>query len=91
MTMILHLPDLPLRKRSAMKRKIRRLGVTPSLYVRQLIEDDLALDQKARTTSLAELAAPIRNALGSLSEDDLDGLVDAARGKRERKTGKRGG
>jgi hypothetical protein len=74
-TMNLHVENLPSRKFSALRRKAQGLGLTPGGYVRQLIEQDLALDQKTQNTSLAELAAPFRKALKDVSEDDLDRLV----------------
>jgi len=36
-------------------------------YLHQLIESDLAMSDKARTTSLDELAAPFREALAGVS------------------------
>lgn len=74
--------DLPRRKLSALKRKAERMGLTPETYVKQLIEDDLSLDRKARNTPLDELAAPFRTGLAGIAEDELDRMVDAARGRR---------
>jgi hypothetical protein len=62
--------QLPLRQLAAVKRRARELGVTPLDYVRQLIEEDVALSAKARATPLHELAAPFREAFTGVSEED---------------------
>jgi hypothetical protein len=41
----LRISDLPRRQASALKRKAQRMGLSAGDYVKQLIEDDLALDQ----------------------------------------------
>jgi hypothetical protein len=51
--------------------KAKRLGMTPERYVRKLVKEDLALDRKARTTTLSELIGPGR--------DVDDAVVRAAR------------
>jgi hypothetical protein len=82
--------DLPAQQLSALKRKARRMGLTPAMYIKRLIEDDLVLDRKAKTTSLDELAAPFRKALKGMSEHQLDRVVDAARTKHAVRSTKRG-
>jgi hypothetical protein len=82
---ILQLKNLPSRKFSALKRKAERLGISPETYVKQLIQTDLALDHKAQTSSFDELAAPFRKAFKGVSEDELDRIVNAARGPRHSK------
>ena len=69
------------RQLSALRRKARRMGLTPQGYVKQLIEQDLALDRKAQGSSLDELAGPFREALQGLSDEELDRAVDAARSR----------
>ncbi|HET6248889.1 MAG TPA: hypothetical protein VFE47_14425 [Tepidisphaeraceae bacterium] len=66
-------------------RKARDLGVSPERYIRDLVQEDLALDRKARTTSLAELMGPGRE----VDEDELDQLVEAARLRHHRRIAKR--
>jgi len=78
---LLRAEDVPPKQLSALKRKARRMGLTLAMYVKQLIEDDLALDEKAKSASLAELAAPFRTALKGVAEHELDRLVDRARSK----------
>ena len=55
--------------------------MTPQRYVRQLIDEDLALDQKARATTFAELMGPGRD----VDERELDRLVDEARTRHHRR------
>jgi hypothetical protein len=83
-TTTLRTGKLPVRKVSAVRRRAQALGLTPEEYLRQLIENDLAVSAKARTTSLDELAAPFREALGGLSGQELDRRVKAARSARAR-------
>jgi len=52
----LRIRDLPKRPAPALERKARRMRLSAGEYAKQLIEDDLALDGKAQTTSLEELA-----------------------------------
>jgi hypothetical protein len=72
---VLRISNLPARHASAMKRKTQRLGLTVGDYIKELIEDDLALDHKAQTTPLDELAKPFRKALKGLSETEIDQIV----------------
>lgn len=74
MTIKLKLDNVPATKVSALKRKASRLGLSPENYIKQLIDDDLALDREASSRPFAELAAPFRKALGGLSERALDRL-----------------
>ena len=78
-TMSLHTGKLPARTASAVRRRAQELGLTPREYLRQLIDEDLAVSEKARVTSLDELAAPFREALAGLSGGELDRRVKAAR------------
>jgi len=80
----LRISHLPKRQASALKRKAQRLGLTAVDYVKQLIEDDLALDKKAQATPLEELAAPFRKALRGTSEEDIAQIVAKARARRRR-------
>jgi len=78
----LRIGDLSKRQASALKRKAERMGLSAVDYVKQLIEDDLALDQKARSLSLEELAAPFRKALKGASEEQIAEIVAKARSRR---------
>ena len=76
--------DLPKRQASALKRKAERMGLSPLDYLKQLIEDDLALDEQAQNTSLQELAAPFRKALKGASDEEIARIVAKARSPRRR-------
>ena len=67
---------------SKLASKAKRLGMTPQRYVRELVEKDLALDRKARATTLAELVGPGRD----VDEAELDRLVEAARTRHHRRS-----
>jgi hypothetical protein len=82
---VLQPPRLGKRKMAELTSKARSLGMTPHRYVRMLIEQDLALDRKARTTSFAELMGPGRE----VDEKELDRLVDEARTRHHQRTSKR--
>lgn len=75
----LRIGKLSPRQVSALKRKAERMGISPGDYVRQLIEEDFALDAKAQTSPLSELAAPFRKALRGASEEEISGIVNKAR------------
>lgn len=80
----LRISDLPKRQASALKRKAQRMGISVDEYVKQLIEDDLALDQKALSTPFDELAAPFRKAFKGASEREISDIVAKARSHRRR-------
>ena len=81
-TATLRIGKLPAARLSAVKRRAQDLGLTQAEYLRQLIEDDLAISAKAKSTSLDELAAPFQEALAGVSEKELDRRVKAARARR---------
>lgn len=78
----LRISDLSKQQASALKRRAERMGVSPGDYVKQLIEEDLALDRKAMSTSLEELAAPFHKALKGASEQEMAEIVANARSRR---------
>jgi hypothetical protein len=63
----------------------RRLGMTSEQYVKQLVEDDLAISRKARTTTFEQLLGPGRD----VDEAELDRLVEAARNRHYQEKSKR--
>ena len=77
----LRLKGLGQQKLNALTAKAKRLGMTPERYVRQLVEEDLAMDVEAREKSFAELMAPVREDFrkSGMSEAELDEIVDRAR------------
>jgi hypothetical protein len=70
---------------SALTNKAKRLGMTPERYVKELVQEDLELDRKARTTTLKELMGPGRD----VDEAELDKLVDVARTHHHRRTARK--
>jgi hypothetical protein len=88
-TMTFHITDLPQKRASAIKRRAQQLGVTKNSYVRQLIEEDLELERKARTMTFAEIAAPFQEAFAGVSDEELDRLVDEARTRHYQRIAKR--
>jgi hypothetical protein len=80
-TSTLQVPKLGRQKMAELASKAQSLGLTPERYVQKLIEQDLALDRKARRTTFAELMGPGRE----VDEAELDRLVDQARTRHHRK------
>ncbi len=78
----LRVRNLPKKKLSMLRREAEREGLTPEEYVLDLIEERLAITERARTASWSELTKPFREALGHLSESQIDAFVDRARGPR---------
>ena len=78
-TMTVHLNDLPKTRVTAIKRRAKELGVSPSTYVRKLIDDAIEYDDIVRHSTIAELSAPLGEALAGVPEEELDRRVDAAR------------
>jgi hypothetical protein len=60
------------------------MGLSADEYVKQLIENDLALDRRARTARLPELAAPFRKALKGADEKQIAQIVAKARARDRR-------
>jgi len=71
--------ELPRAQATAFRRKAKRLGLTAEDYLKQLIQDDLALDLAAERTSLDELAAPFRKALAGVTDAEIDSIVRTSR------------
>lgn len=75
---------LPRAQAGALRKKAKRLGVTPEAYVKGLIAEDLELDRAASTQTFAELAAPFRKALAGLPHREIDALARPSRRKSKR-------
>jgi glycerol-3-phosphate dehydrogenase len=69
-----------------LKSKARRMGLTSEEYLRELVQEDLALDRKARNTTFAEIMGPGQE----VDEAELDALVEAARTRHYRRTSRKG-
>ena len=84
-TTSLAIKGLGKRSMSALVNKAKRLGVSPERYVRDLVQEDLELDRRARETTIDELMGPGRE----VDEAELDRLVEAARERHYRRTSKK--
>jgi hypothetical protein len=67
-----------------LRKRASRAGLTEAAYVRELIEEDAALDSLAASKTFAELAEPFRKALSGASEAELDALSRPAKRKGRR-------
>ena len=73
---------------TALRKLAKAEGMSIENYARQMIEDGLALERVARTSSFDELFAPVqrRFAQSRMTEEQLDGIVSAARSRHHRRT-----
>ena len=62
-------------KMAALVERAKYLGMTPQRDLRHLVEEDLAVSERAKNSSFEELLGPGRE----VDESELDRLVDAAR------------
>ena len=83
--MTLRVRGLGKQKMAELASKARRLGLTPQEYVKRLVEEDLAIDRAARTTTVADIVGPGR----PIDEEELDRLVDEARTRHHHRVTKR--
>ncbi|HEX4124062.1 MAG TPA: hypothetical protein VHY37_04985 [Tepidisphaeraceae bacterium] len=79
------IPGLGKQKTAEVIARARRLGMSPQRYIRRLVEEDLAISDRAKKTSFEELLGPGRK----VDEAEVDRLVEAAKvsnyeGKRRR-------
>jgi len=81
----LHIKGLGRGAMSELSSKAKRLGMTPERYVKELLQEDLALDRKAQATTLGDLMGSGRD----IDEDELDKLVNAARRRHHRRTSRK--
>ena len=75
----LRLRPLPKKSMAQLVARAKDLGVAPEDYAAQLVEDGLALQREAESTTTAELMAPVRKAAGKVDEGEIVRLVDRAR------------
>jgi hypothetical protein len=76
---------------TALRAQAKAKGMSAEEYARQLIEEAIALEQKARSTTLDELWAPVQDRFekSGMTEEDLDKLVDAARLRHHRRASRK--
>lgn len=81
------------RKLATLRAQAEQLGLTAEGYAKQLIEMGIKHQHQTRTRSLDELWAPVQAAFreSGMTEQELDDLVDRARGPRRprRRTSKK--
>ncbi len=64
----------------------KNLRLTPERYAKKLIQERLALEHIARTTTFAQLMMPVRKSARPIDEEELIRLVDEARDRHHAKT-----
>jgi hypothetical protein len=64
-----------------LRQNAKALGISAEHYAKQLIEDGLSLEHKARTKTFDELLEPVRTGFRQrqMTEKKIDKLVDEAR------------
>lgn len=80
----LEIGGLGKQKMMALADKAKRLGLTPANYVKQLVEEDLAIESDAQAMTLAQIMAPVRKEFreSAMTDGELDTIVNAARSRR---------
>lgn len=72
---MLQIRGLGKQKMVAAVERARRLGMTPQAYLKHLVEEDLAVSARAKSTSFKRLLGPGHD----VDENELDRLVEEAR------------
>jgi DNA-binding transcriptional ArsR family regulator len=87
----LQVPGLAKTKLAILRQLAKQSGVTAEKFAKQLIEDGLSVQQKARTTPFDELLGPFRSQFkkSGMTEAELDGIVDAARTRHHKRNKKK--
>lgn len=80
------LADLPHKELAGLKRRAKESGMTPPEYLRELLQNDLEMERLARTMTFEQLAAPFRDAMRGVSEEEIDEIVNKARARLRRET-----
>ena len=75
------------RKIDALARKAKDRGMSPAVYVKKLVEEDLAISEAARTKTFAEIMGPGKE----VDEDEVDRLVEQAKVRHHEKMGRKKG
>jgi hypothetical protein len=69
------IPGLGKQKMAAVIERAKRLGMTPRRYLKHLVEEDLAISDRAKNTSFEELLGPGRK----VDEAEVDRVVETAK------------
>ena len=81
-----NLRGLGKQKTEKLMARAKRLGMTPRRYLKHLIEEDLAISERAKNTSFEEMLGPSRR----VDEAEVDRLVEEAKAARHREKSKKG-
>jgi hypothetical protein len=81
----LEVKGLGKQKLAAVLERAKGMGMTPQRYLRHLVEEDLAISQRAKQDSFRRILGPGE----SLDEAEVDRLVEAAKGRLYRSNGKK--
>ena len=73
-------------KMAAAMDRAKRLGMTPQRYLRYLVEEDLAVSERAKSTSFRKLLGPGEPA----DESEIDALVEEAKTRYHRRNSRKG-
>jgi hypothetical protein len=73
-------------KMAAIVERAKRLGMTPQGYIKHLVKEDLAISDRAKTSSFAQLLGPGRE----VNEAELDRLVEDGKVALYKKKSQRG-
>jgi uncharacterized protein (UPF0128 family) len=78
-------------KLAVLRKQAKALGLSAEIYAKQLIEDGLSLERRARSETFDDLLAPVQAAFqkSGMTEEELDQLVDAARTRHHQRTSKK--
>jgi hypothetical protein len=71
----LEIRGLSKQKMTELAKQARRRGVSPEQYVKDLVEEKLAIAREARTKTFAQIIGPAQE----VDERELDKLVEASR------------
>jgi len=82
----LHVKGLGKLKMAAVVKRAKGLGMSPQQYLKHLVEEDLAISQRAKISSFEELLGPGRET----DESEIDRLVDQARTAHHREKRRKG-
>jgi len=73
----LHVRGLGKQKTEKLVARARRLGMTPQSYLKHLVEEDLAVSERAKSSSFEELLGPGRE----VDEAEVDELARRSEGR----------
>ena len=85
----LQVSGLGKQKLATLRDQAKAHGLSAEAYARQLIEEGMSLERRARTESFDELFAPVQARFRSsgMTEPELDELVDRAKSRRPQRAG----